>query len=123
VNNLTTHRRMYEEHEGLAMYDSSAAWVVMSRSNQQATIAHELGHVLFDLPDSYLDDLACVQVDIMCDPSVAYYNNNLGCRSREVLGHPCFRVYMPVTQVQIEPRDTLSGYSPLLPPPLAELVQ
>lgn len=61
-----------------------------------AMIAHELGHVLFDLPDLYVIPGACSMPDIMCYQIVAYNTPTIGCVSVARLGYPCKRVYLPV---------------------------
>ncbi len=61
-----------------------------------AMIAHELGHVLFDLPDLYAIPGACSMPDIMCYQVVAYNAPTIGCVSLALLGAPCKRVYLPV---------------------------
>lgn len=60
-----------------------------------ATLAHELGHVLYGLPDrGWCSD------DLMCSPSpvAAYRAGWLGCRTLETLGAPCARVWVPLIQ-------------------------
>lgn len=72
--------------------------VVTTRANnlpgeQAALLAHELGHVLYDLPDLYTH--GCSGVDIMCNPITAYGAYTIGCVSLEYLGYPCQRIYLP----------------------------
>jgi hypothetical protein len=56
----------------------------------QAAITHELGHVLYQLPDWYTTDPTCSRgIDIMCHSSAGYINGIVGCRSMAWLGYPC----------------------------------
>lgn len=59
-----------------------------------ATIAHELGHVLYGLPDR---PGACAD-DVMCSPAptAAYHARFVGCGSLAALGVPCRRIYLPM---------------------------
>ena len=57
-----------------------------------ATIAHELGHVVYGLPHQYQE-----ATDIMgLDPIVAYQHHWIGCASLAELGAPCQSVWLPV---------------------------
>jgi hypothetical protein len=60
-----------------------------------AIIAHELGHVLFNLPDLYDIPGACTHTDIMCFYVAAYNTPAIGCASLAALGYPCQKVHMP----------------------------
>jgi hypothetical protein len=56
-----------------------------------ATIAHELGHVVYRLPHAYGDE------DIMSlAPIAAYARQWVGCTSLARLGRPCARVWLPL---------------------------
>lgn len=57
-----------------------------------ALLAHELGHVLYDLPDLYTG--GCQHTDIMCNPVTAYNESVIGCESRAVMGVPCQHRYL-----------------------------
>lgn len=57
-----------------------------------ATIAHELGHVLYDLPHQYQD-----AEDIMgLVPLAAYERHMIGCSSLAQLGRPCQHLALPL---------------------------
>lgn len=57
-----------------------------------ATIAHELGHVVYGLPHQYQD-----AGDIMgLAPIVAYQQRFLGCSTLAQLGAPCRQVWLPL---------------------------
>lgn len=58
----------------------------------EAALAHELGHVLYHLPDLY--DGAC-SFDIMCFPLLPYGQGFVGCDSLAYLGRPCTRLFLP----------------------------
>jgi hypothetical protein len=59
-----------------------------------ALLAHELGHVLYDLPDLYTG--GCQHTDIMCNPVTAFNERIIGCESRAVIGAPCRHRYLAV---------------------------
>lgn len=62
-----------------------------------ATIAHEVGHVVYTLPDLYRDDPACAQgLDLMCNADAAYIQSWLGCRSLARIGGACRPIYLPL---------------------------
>jgi len=69
---------------------------VVGQNALPAMIAHELGHVLFDLPDLYPILGACAHTDIMCYQVAAYNMPTIGCTSLATLGYPCQRVNMPL---------------------------
>jgi hypothetical protein len=66
-------------------------------NEQAALLTHELGHVLYDLPDLYTH--GCSGTDIMCNPITAYGAYTIGCVSLEYLGYPCKRIYLPAIAV------------------------
>lgn len=56
-----------------------------------ATMAHELGHVVYGLPHAF------GETDIMgLDPHPAYDARTIGCESMARLGRPCARLWLPV---------------------------
>jgi hypothetical protein len=57
-----------------------------------ALLAHEMGHVLYDLPDLYTR--GCQHTDIMCNPVTAFNERIIGCASRAVMGMPCQYRYL-----------------------------
>lgn len=58
-----------------------------------ATIAHELGHVVYGLPHQY------VEAGIMgLDPTWAYQHQWIGCASLAALGAPCRVVWLPMVR-------------------------
>lgn len=69
--------------------------VAASVSGLPATLAHELGHALYGLPDRYRTPGACYHPDIMCQPAAAYRARVVGCASLASLGAPCTRVALP----------------------------
>jgi hypothetical protein len=68
-------------------------WVLRTDGEAfEATVAHELGHVLYDLPHAY-----DAGADIMgLVPLAAYQVPMVGCASLERLGRPCARVFFPL---------------------------
>lgn len=89
---------------GIAGYPSEyfSFMVVLLDSNPSllsAQIAHELGHIYFNLPDFYKTD-TCQQIDIMCYPNPAFKQKFIGCLSLQHLAElslssPCKRIYLP----------------------------
>lgn len=61
-----------------------------------ARVAHELGHILYSLPDFYTEPLQCQQIDIMCYPQIAYEKRFIGCLSLAYIGAPCIRTTLPL---------------------------
>lgn len=57
-----------------------------------ALLAHEMGHVLYDLPDLYTG--GCQHTDIMCNPITAFNERVIGCESRVAMGVPCQYRYL-----------------------------
>lgn len=83
----------------------SAAWLGKAMSTIRTDrlaglIAHELGHVLYNLPDLYgpnsetYDPFDIMDGDVM----FAYRNKSLGCRTRINLGLPCYQVRTPMVK-------------------------
>lgn len=63
-------------------------------NNGPATIAHELGHILYSLPHQVDQPL-----DIMNTmPSAAFDAGVLGCKSLELLGGKCHKSYLPIME-------------------------
>lgn len=75
------------------VYGTNALTVLDPRQlswTPQAAMTHELGHVLYQLPDWYTTDPSCSRgIDIMCNSSAGYINGIVGCRSMAWLGYPC----------------------------------
>lgn len=65
-------------------------------NNLGATVAHELGHVMYGLPDWYLQAGKCVAIDIMCDAVTAYNRKIKGCLTLDFLGTPCYTLHVPL---------------------------
>lgn len=64
----------------------------------EISLTHELGHVLYDLPDWYHSNVYC-PIDIMCLSLTEAYNARfIGCTSLEYLGKPCQKTYLPALQ-------------------------
>ena len=74
--------------------------VVLNDRAEDARIAHELGHILYDLPDWYRRPGKCNAPDIMCDAEAAYKQNIKGCNTLDFIGAPCYRIYLPLVVVQ-----------------------
>lgn len=68
-------------------------WVLRGEGDDfAATIAHELGHVIYELPHQYQD-----AGDIMgFVPTAAYQARRVGCPSLAALGRPCASVWLPL---------------------------
>lgn len=84
------------------VYGSNALVVLDPRQlpwTPQSTVAHELGHILYNLPDWYRTDPTCTRgMDLMCNAEAAYVHGWLGCRSLAWIGSPCKTTYLPLTQ-------------------------
>jgi hypothetical protein len=59
-----------------------------------ALMAHELGHILYDLPDLYTN--GCQHTDIMCNPITAYNARIIGCESQATMGVSCQHRYLTI---------------------------
>jgi hypothetical protein len=70
--------------------------VIVNGNAQDARIAHELGHVLYGLPDWYKIPGKCNAPDIMCDAEYAYRKNIKGCNTLAFLGTPCYTISLPL---------------------------
>jgi hypothetical protein len=70
--------------------------VVVNGNGTDARIAHELGHVLYGLPDWYTMPNKCNAPDIMCDAESAFRANIKGCNTLAFLGTPCYTLSLPV---------------------------
>lgn len=64
-----------------------------SQTYFESVVAHELGHILYHLPDLYYSTCAN---DIMCYPYHPYKNGFVGCTSLASLGRPCAKYYIPL---------------------------
>lgn len=94
VDNSESRRYFFTGYLGYAQdYYRFAA--VLSSSWLAATLAHELGHVLYGLPDWYLSE--CEGIDIMCDAIAAWQIGFIGCKSLAYIGKPCQKYYLPMT--------------------------
>jgi hypothetical protein len=58
----------------------------------EATLAHELGHLIYDLEDTY----PCGETDMMCNQKSAYRLGRLGCATLAQLGGACQYVALPM---------------------------
>lgn len=84
---------LLQSYDGLAAPNYNALVVLYNGYYPlEVTITHELGHVLYNLPDWRVD----CGIDIMC-PSVlqAYNQHMIGCLSLSALGEPCEKIYLP----------------------------
>jgi hypothetical protein len=89
-------KRLYYTAIGVALEEWNAAYVIGTglegENGLTAAIAHELGHVVFHLPD--IRPFGSTR-DIMSDPLWAYNNHVIGMQTLASLGiHP--RVYVPL---------------------------
>lgn len=82
-----------QNYFGIAVLVLDAAPVELS-----ARVAHELGHVYYNLPDFYLTPGKCNQEDIMCYPQIPYQHKFKGCLTMELLGTPCYKVSLPLVE-------------------------
>lgn len=88
--------KMLYGHAGYAAPNYRAVFVVSdSVTGLAPAIAHELGHVLYGLPDLYNIPGACRAPDIMCYPAAPYRAGIVGCLSLAYLGNACERTYLP----------------------------
>lgn len=98
VANHATHRGLLGGgYAGFAAPAYRAAVVTTwSAGGAAPAIAHELGHVLYGLPDLYTVPGGCAETDIMCEPTSAYRQRWIGCESLAALGAACNRAWLPV---------------------------
>jgi len=100
IDNRNSGKLLFAHRGGWAQPWNALAVVllhpVVGQNALPAMIAHELGHVLFDLPDLYPIPGACAHTDIMCYQVAAYNMPAIGCTSLATLGYPCQRVNMPL---------------------------
>lgn len=78
---------------GQAQTPLGLIWVLRTDGDAfAATVAHELGHVVYNLPHAYDDP-----DDIMgIVPLIAYQRGTIGCTSLARLEQPCARLYVPM---------------------------
>jgi len=130
IDNAISHTAIYSSYIGIAWPNNNtpSTWVLMypeSPFYASSTLAHELGHLLFDLPDLYVDPNNCYEPDIMCYPIWAYESNMIGCISRSIIGYPCKRIFIPMMTTDGDHSailGTSSNYSLPQQHQLAELV-
>jgi hypothetical protein len=81
------------QYTGQSQTPLGLIWVLYSGgADVEATLAHELGHVVYGLPHQYEE-----KVDIMgLAPLIAYQVPTIGCASLAALGRPCARVWLPL---------------------------
>lgn len=91
VDNSDHPERSLRDRVGVA-WPPSEAWILLVGGGPW-TIAHELGHLRFNLPDRW--PTAKDPVDIMSTPEVAYQQAFLGCATLADLGAPCRVVFLP----------------------------
>lgn len=93
IDTSTNHGRLLGFAAGEAQAYYGAVWAVLDGypgpDGLAATLAHELGHVLYGLPDA-------PGQDIMGYPVAAYHARFIGCTSLAALGAPCRAFYLPV---------------------------
>lgn len=95
VDNSESRRLFFGSYGGYAQ-DFYRAATGLSSTFLAATLAHELGHVLYGLPDWYRDPTLCYATDIMCDGVAAYNAGVIGCRTLDFIGRPCEKIYLPI---------------------------
>lgn len=95
-----TNQLFLQQYAGVASPNHNLIVVVEhSLQGLEPTLAHELGHLLHNLPDWYLIPGKCNTLDIMChNPARVYQWGNIGCLSRAELGIPCYYVNLPAIQ-------------------------
>lgn len=93
IDTSTNHGRLLGFAAGEAQAYYGAVWAVLDGypgpDGLAATLAHELGHVLYGLDDA-------PGLDIMGYPVAAYHAHFIGCTSLAALGAPCRALYLPV---------------------------
>lgn len=95
LDNTVSNARLPGGDVGDAQDYFRAIWVCQFGDVLPAVLAHELGHVLFDLPDLYRTPDQCAHPDIMCDHVAAFQRGFIGCNSLAFLGTPCHAAYLP----------------------------
>lgn len=99
IDNSEHHNVLFTGYGGYAQ-NYFRLIVILNDADQDAYLAHELGHILYNLPDWYLIPGKCNSPDIMCGSVDAFRKNIKGCNTLEFLGTPCYKVYIPLIQVQ-----------------------
>lgn len=99
IDNSTNGKLLPNGAVGQAQDYYGAIWVVLhgfpGEGGLAATIAHELGHVVYGL-----DDLPPGLTDIMSmPPTVAYHAGFIGCTSLAAIEAPCHYSYMPLVKL------------------------
>jgi hypothetical protein len=97
VDNSKNRKLFFNDYTGYAQ-DYYRFVVVQNTHYAETTIAHELGHVLYGLPDWYQQQ-ACSIPDIMCALPLshqAYNQGRRGCYTQAFLGSPCDSIYLPM---------------------------
>lgn len=99
IDNSTSGKLLPGGAVGQAQDYYGAIWVVLNGfpgpDGLAATIAHELGHVVYDL-----DDLPPGLTDIMSmPPTTAYRARFVGCTSLAQLERPCSYTYLPLVKL------------------------
>lgn len=98
VDTSNTNQLFFNSYGGYAQRYYQIITAVKN-TNLGATLAHELGHVLYGLPDWYLLPGKCNVIDIMCDAVSAYNKKIKGCNTLEFIGTPCSTVMLPFVPV------------------------
>lgn len=95
LDNNVSNARLPGGDVGDAQDYYGAIWVCQFGDVLPAVLAHELGHVLFGLPDWYRAPELCAHPDIMCDHVAAFQRGFIGCASLAFIGTPCHEVFIP----------------------------
>lgn len=95
LDNTLSNARLPGGDVGDAQDYWGAIWVCQFGDVLPAVLAHELGHVLFGLPDWYRVPDACAHPDIMCDHVAAFQRGFIGCQSLAFIGTSCHAAYLP----------------------------
>lgn len=95
IDNSNSHRLLFGDSAGEAQEYYKIAAVVLyglpGEKGLEATITHELGHILY-----HLDDQPQGLIDIMGDTATAYRMHFIGCASLAAMGKPCQTTYLPM---------------------------
>lgn len=89
ILNRNSGKLLFGRVAGVAGLD---AMYVVTGGQFEATVAHEIGHFVYGLPDLSPPFTR----DIMSTPSWAYPDGVIGCQSLALLGTPCKDIYLPI---------------------------
>ena len=97
IDNSESKALLFNHYAGYAQNYLQIGVLVLDSSPVElaAQIAHELGHIFYNLDDMYTIHGMCNQIDIMCYPQSAYSQRFIGCLTLAYIGAPCNTIHLP----------------------------